>query len=470
MLRPYQSQGCVDVAAAFVAGHRRVVWVLPTAAGKTVGFTHLARTSGMRVLIVAHRRELIRQASAKLAGVPHGIIAPWADPEPHHALQVGSVQTIVRRPAFPVDILIVDECHHAVMSGTYGALLAMFPGAMVLGVTATPWRLDGRGLGEVFTHMVLGPTLRELTAAGYLSPVMTWAPEKAPDLRSVHIQAGDFMTRDLAVVMDKPTVTGDAVDHYEQHARGAPALGFCVSIQHAINTAAAFNARGWRAAAVDGTTSARDRDAAFDGLASGAVQAVFSCALIDEGLDVPAVSCMLDLAPTQSLTKFMQRVGRGLRLAEGKPHLVHLDHAGNTLRHGMPDSDRVWTLEGTPRRARTVPAVAQCPDCYALHHPGPRCPACGHDYAAAAEQRESAARAAREVAGMLTPITLEDARLAHLRKEPLRELLKGVKSWDDIEAIREARGYKAPWRDKIAAIRRLRRDNADGSEFGDVAA
>jgi len=472
MLRPYQHTWCVDVASAFVAGHRRVVGVKPTGAGKTVCFAHITRRSGLRTLITTHRRELIRQASDKLADVPHGIIAPWADPSPGHPVQIGSVQTLVRRPAFPVDMIIADECHHVVPGGQWGALLAMHPNAMVLGVTATPWRLDGRGLGETFSHMVLGPSQRELTEAGYLCPVRVWAPAKAPDLREVHIQAGDFMSRDLAVVMDKPTVTGDAVAHYEQHAWGEPALAFCVSVQHARNTAAAFTARGWHAVAVDGTTPERERDRAFAGLATGAIHLVASCALIDEGLDVPAVGCVIDLAPTQSLGKVRQRVGRGIRPAPGKLYLPYLDHAGNTLRHGMPDADHDWTLEGRPKRARTAPAVAQCPDCFAMHRPAPACPACGHDYGAALEAREAQDRKAREVAGTLTQITLEDARLRHLRVTPLRELLKGITTWEDVEAIRDARGYDRRWRDRIASYHRLRPGDEPpaGSEFGGIAA
>lgn len=467
MLREYQTTMLRDIGAAFLAGNRRVAAVMPTGAGKTVVFAEIVRRLGLRALIVAHRKELIRQASAKLQDVPHGIIAPWARPNRFHSVQVGSVQTLTRRAAVAADIVIPDECHH-VVSKEYQRLLAQHPDAYVLGFTATPARLDGRGLGEVFQALVLGPTEADLITAGFLSPVVTFAPERAPDLRGVSTQAGDFMTRDLARVMDKPTVTGDAVAHYAREAAGQPALAFCVSVMHAGNTAAAFQAAGWRAASVDGSMSDRDRDAALAGLASGAIQVLTSCALIDEGLDVPAVGCVVDLAPTQSLGRFRQRVGRGMRPAPGKTRLVHLDHAGNTFRHGLPTAPQVWTLEGTPRRSRAAPAVAQCPQCWVMHSPGPMCPECGHDYREAREAE--AARQIRHIAGTLTAVTLDDARLSHLRTAPLHELLAGAVSIDDVEAIRMARGYKPGWTHQAMRFRRRPRLRADGSEFQGVAA
>lgn len=454
------------VRDAFGVGKRRPLLVLPTGAGKTVCFAWLVaklQPTGQRVAIVAHRRELIRQASAKLGAVPHGIIAAGHRPTPH-AIQVGSVQTMARRDLKPFDVLVIDEAHHAV-SGQYEKLIAANPGARILGVTATPERLDGRGLGEVFDTLIEGPTVAELTAGGFLSPVRTFAPSKPPDIRAVATQAGDYMTRELAVVMDKPTITGDAVAHYVQHAAGWPAIAFCVSVQHAINTAEAFRSEGWRAAHVDGAMPEADRDRAIRGLSDGSVSVLTSCALIDEGLDIPNVRAVIDLCPTQSRGRFMQRVGRGMRPAPGKARLIHLDHAGNTFTHGAPDWPHVWTLDGTPRRNRTAPAVAQCPDCYALHSPAPRCPACGHDYETAAAAR--AAREAERVAGELSMLTLDDIRLAHLRTAPLRELVRGAVAWADLDAIREARGYHPGWTDRMAGYKHVRRgEPTGGGEFG----
>lgn len=452
-----------QVRDAFAAGHRRVLLVLPTAAGKTVCFAWLVDRVRLRhrVAVVASRRQLILQASAKLGAIPHGIIMP-GHPMTKHNVQVGSVQTMTRRTLDPFGVLIVDEAHHMV-SGDYERLLAQHPAALVLGVTATPERLDGRGLGEVFTEMVIGPSVAELTTAGYLCPVETFAPAKPPDIKRVHMQAGDYMTRELALVMDKPTITGDAVAHYQRHAAGLPAIAFCVSVQHAVNTAAAFEAEGWSSVAVHGGMKAREIDPALAGLASGRVSVLTSCSLIDEGVDIPDVGCVIDLAPTQSRARYKQKVGRGMRLAPGKASLKHLDHAGNVFAHGLPDHHVDWTLDGVPRRNRAVPAVAQCPDCFAMHHPGPVCPACGYSYEQAAAA--AAAREAIRVEGELALMTLEDHRLAHLRGAPLRDLVKGAATYDDLAAIADARGYNPAWVRRMAGYKHIHAGPADGTEF-----
>ncbi len=463
-LRPYQTAILADIAAALRAGHRRVCVVLPTGGGKTVVFAEAVRRIDRPTVVVAHRKELLRQASAKLDPIRHGIIAPWARPNQFYPVQVASIQTLTRRAAPPADVLVIDECHHAV-ARDYRRMLDRYPDAIVLGFTATPERLDGRGLGEVFTALVQGPTTAELTADEYLAPVMTYAPARAPDLRDVRTQAGDYMTRELAVVMDKPTITGDAVAHYRKHAAGRPAIVFCVSVAHAESAARAFAADGWRAVAVGGHTPDAQRDRVISGLATGSTQVLTSCALIDEGLDVPAVGCVVDLAPTQSLGRFLQRVGRGRRPdPDGRP-LVHLDHAGNTLRHGLPDAPRVWSLDGVPRKERTAPAVAQCPECYAMHTPGPVCPACGYAY----HRPEAAAgRVIRTEAGELV---LTTSVLAQLRRGRLHDLVKGLKTWDDCERLRIARGLPPAWSYRVARMAKIRPGPAaSGDEFSGVAA
>jgi DNA repair protein RadD len=427
ILRDYQQDGVAQIAAAYARGAKRVLYVLPTGGGKTEVFRHIAeRLSGSkRVIVAAHRRELIKQAVRRMPA----------------AVSVGSVQTLANR-RLAYDVGILDEAHHAVAKN-YRRMMDQIP--LWLGVTATPERLDGQGLGDVFDAIVVGPQSGELCEAGHLAPIEAYAPERPPDIRKVHVQAGDYMTRELALVMDRPTVTGDAVQHYQRYAAGEPSIVFCVSVQHAINTAEAFNLEGWSALPVYGGMGDDARDRAISGIADGTYTHLMSCALIDEGLDVPGVSCIIDLAPTQSLSRWLQRIGRGRR-PPGR--CVLLDHAGNmTQRHGWPDWPREWSLAGTPKRARTAPAIAQCPECYAIHPPGPACPACGHDYETAA--REHAAREAEQRAGELSRMTLEDHRLMHLKTAPLRDLVRGAANFDDMDEIRKARGYHVAWTSRM---------------------
>lgn len=440
-LRAYQTDFLYDVVAAFAGGARRVLGVLPTAAGKTVCFSELPRMwPDYLTCIIAHRRELIRQASKKLLPVRHGIIAP-GHPFTRHRVQVASIQTLARRigavPKF--GLLIPDEAHHTV-SRQWQDFFNSQPDALALGVTATPERLDGLGLGVeaggVFDAMVVGPSPASLIAQGYISPPRVFAPPNGIDFQRIRSLAGDFNIKDLADVMDRPTLTGDAVEHYTKHAAGLPAIAFCVSVAHAEHVAQTFRDAGYRSFAVHGKSP--DRDALIAGLATGSVQVLTACDLISEGLDVPSVCAVILLRPTQSLALYLQMVGRGFRPAPGKYWLLVLDHAGNVLRHGMPEADREWTLEGIPRNKRQIPAVRQCPVCFAIHAPSRICPECGHTYHAAAD----GIRKLTAVDGELVEVTSESLG------DPLPKLadvMKEARCWDDVERIRQERGYKPGW-------------------------
>ena len=450
-LRPYQQQAIEGVRDAFRAGHRAPLLVAPTGAGKTVMFGFVAgqtASRGKRVLIVAHRRELIRQASRKLTetGVDHGIIAPGHTPS-RELVQVGSVQTLGRRldrVAAP-DLIVIDEAHHAV-AGQWADVVAAFPAARILGVTATPERLDGRGLGVeaggCFDALVMGPAVLDLIEGGFLSPTRVFAPAEAPDLSGIRTVAGDYATGALSAAMERPKVVGDAVAHYAKHADGQPAILFSPSVAHAETMAAAFRAAGYRAAAASGSTPAAERDAAIAGLATGAVQVLCSCDLISEGLDVPAVGCVILMRPTKSLGLYLQQVGRGLRPAPGKSHLIVLDHAGNSLTHGMIEQPREWSLAGRKRKAGAAEAK-QCPSCYAVHAPARECPACGHSYAEAREASGAGREGPEQVEGELAEVVLPP-ELARWKDRPLREVLREARD-EDLADIAKARGYKRGW-------------------------
>ena len=429
-LRPYQEAAVSSLRQAYTAGASAPLLCAATGAGKTVMFSavaHGAHGKGNRVLILAHRAELIRQASNKLrdAGVPHGIIAPGY-PETSDLVQVGSVQTVARRldRLQKFNLIVVDEAHHSI-AGQYLAIIKAQPQAKLLGVTATPERLDGRGLGRqcggVFDQLVMGPQVAELVAAGYLTPTRVWAPARGPDLSEVRTVAGDYDAKQLADAMDRPSVTGDAVLQYGKHAPGLPCIVFCVSVRHAQDVAEAFRAAGWRAVAAHGEMRTTERDAALGGLATGSVQVVCAADLISEGLDIPAVGAVILLRPTKSLGLHLQQIGRGLRPMPGKTHLVVLDHANNTATHGFAETPRQWSLEGRKRR-QAAPAIRQCPSCYAVFSPQHRCPCCGHAFAAAAKPRQIEQRD-----GDLSELSPED----FMRLAPLKDVTRKAKTLAD---------------------------------------
>jgi DNA repair protein RadD len=441
-LRNYQLALAEDIRSGFADGAKAVLAVSPVGSGKTVLFSYVsagASSKGKRVVVLAHRRELVKQASEKLtaSGVPHGIIAPGFS-KSRELVQVTSVQTLANREIDEPHLFVADEAHHAV-AGAWAKIFARYPKARILGVTASPVRQDGKGLGVSsggpFDHMVVGPAVEWLTGQGFLSPVKIYAPLTGPDLRGVATRAGDYDVGQVGKAMDKPRITGDAVSHYAKHAPGQPCIAFCASIEHATHTAAAFAGAGWRSVAVSGKTPTPERDAAIGGLATGAVQVLCSCSLIDEGLDVPAVGCVIMLRPTKSLGLYIQQAGRGMRVAPGKSALILLDHAGNTNIHGLPSAAREWSLD-TPKKkaaAPPVPAVKQCPGCWAIHAPRPSCPECGHTYVAKARKVEYQD-------GDLQEVDQEAIRAARLA-----DLMTTVKSRSDLQAIAKARGFKPGW-------------------------
>lgn len=440
-----------NLRSEYSAGRRAPLLVAPTGAGKTIILSAVAYGSqarGKRTLIVAHRRELIRQASAKLTetGVPHGIIAPGFTPS-REMTQVGSIQTVGKRldKMPPFDLIVVDEAHHSI-AGQYKQLIDSQPQAKLLGVTATPERLDGKGLGVscggCFDSLVMGPAIGDLIEQEFLVPSRVFAPAEAPDLSSIRTKMGDYDTAGLLSAVDTPTLTGDALAHYTRHASGLPAIAFCITVQHARNVAAMFREAGWRAVCAHGGMPPAARDAAIRGLATGAVQVLTTCDLISEGLDVPSVGAVILLRPTKSLGLYTQQVGRGLRPAAGKKHLIVLDHAGNTLLHGLPDTPRQWSLDG---RAKKQPpaSVRQCTKCFAMYPPQPVCPECGHCEVSASDDGPGAARELQQIDGDLAEV--DQDRISYVRAAPLRDLLHRAKTEADLREIARIRGYKPGW-------------------------
>ena len=451
-LRPYQVQAVSSLRVAFRQGHNAALLVMPTGAGKTVVFTEIARSATQRgnsVFILVHRRELVKQASDKLtkAGVKHGIIAAGFDTS-DHPVQVASVQTLAKRlltvPAEP-DLIIIDECHHAV-AGSWDKILTKFKTARVVGVTATPSRLDGRGLGSHFSTLVSGPSVEQLTELGFLSPHRVFAPPVIADLSNVKTRAGDYANDQLSAAMDRPTVTGDAVSHYRRLADGLPAIAFCCSIAHATSVCASFNAAGYRAKLVTGNMKMEERDEAISGLADGRTQILCSVDVVSEGTDVPAVSAAILLRPTQSEALYLQQVGRILRPQPGKIAIV-LDHVGSTLKHGFVDDVRAWSLDSKPKRKKNdepAPSVRQCPMCFAAFKPQPACPCCGFEFPVKPKrqltQREGELREMRRQ----DAIERREKRKEQGRARTLPELL----------ALAKKKGYKPGWAYKIFYGRR----------------
>lgn len=454
ILRPYQTDIIGEVRQRLGEGLRAPLIVSPTGSGKTVMFSHIADGAGKknkRVWILVHRAELVEQTSRTMReiGIHHGIIAAgWpVDPLPH--VQVVSVQTVVRRTGglIPPDLIIVDECHHSA-AGTWSKILSAFPKAIRLGFTATPERLDGKGLSDAFDCLIRGPEVAWLIEQGFLTQPKYYAPPHQLNLDGLHVRGGDYARDEVAKEMDKPSITGDAVSHYRRICDGAPAVAFCASIAHAEHVAQAFCSAGYRATTLDGTLDRIERRKRVRGLADGSIQILTSCEIISEGFDIPVVSAAILLRPTKSLGMHLQQIGRVLRIAPGKQHAYILDHVGNCLRHGLAEEERDWNLEGRKKRKKKAgddddaPPVRQCPKCYACHVPAPHCPECGHTY-------ELKPREIEQKEGELVELNL--AWMAKQRKQEQGQ----ARTYEELVALGKSRGMKLPqfWAAKVIKAR-----------------
>lgn len=459
-LRTYQQQAIDNLRGAYRNGARAPLLVLPTGGGKTVIFSaiaHSAASRSNRVLVLVHRRELITQASTKLTaiGLEHGIIAAGFDAS-NHPVQIASVQTLVRRLGridWQPDLIIIDEAHHAV-AGSWARTLNHWPNAFTLGVTATPMRLDGRGLAGRFDALVSGPSVADLISSQFLSPARIYAPPQIADFSSVRTRAGDYATDQAAAAMDCPTVTGDAIDHYQRLAGAQPAIAFCCNTKHAESVAAQFRAAGISAHTLLGTTPPAERDQLIASFAARTLQVLVTVDVVSEGFDCPGASVAILLRPTQSEALYLQQVGRVLRTAPGKQHALVLDHVGNVHRHGFPDDARAWSLEDRPRRGRAggaaAPSVRTCPTCYAAFKPAPICPCCG-TYCTI-----QPARKLRQVDGELQELHRESVRQRIAERNHSRQAQGRARTLPELLALAKQRGYSPGWAYKIHSARGAR--------------
>lgn len=449
LLRPYQSATVDELRRAYAAGYWAPLLQLPTGGGKTIVFAEIIRSAqnkGRRVLVLVHRRELIRQACAKLdwAGVRYGVIAPGFPPDPTELVQVGSVPTLRRRlAAIPeFDLIVLDEAHHG-RAKTWLTIIRSQPQARLLGVTATSIQLDGKGLGidagGIFDVLICGPTVRQLIDEGYLSPARVFVPQRRLDLAGLRVRGGDYVPSDLATRIDQPEIAGDAIEYYRRFANHRPAIAFCATVAHAEHVAATFCAAGYRSACVHGALKRKERDWLIAGLGTGEIEVLTSCDLICEGLDVPTVGAVILLRPTKSLVIHLQQIGRGMRPAPDKSALIVLDHVSNTLKHGLPDLERVWTLDGIEKNQGDAPAKA-CPQCSAVcAADAEECHECGHEF----DQHSGRRRAPTEVPDDLDEITAE--RLAAVLAMPYRLVVNSRLSERELREYARHRGYRPGW-------------------------
>ena len=410
--RGYQIKLENDCYAAWNAGARNVLGVMPTGAGKTFTFSRIAAAFNTAVCVIAHRRELVTQMSVALArqGLRHRIIGPSSVAkacvtlhmdefgrsyyDPTSRVAAAGVDTLVNHdPKDPwlaqVGLWVQDEAHHVLAANKWGRACELFPNARGLGVTATPMRADGKGLGRhadgVFDALVEGPGMRELIEAGFLTEYRVFAPPSDIDLSQVPTtDSGDFSPPKLKAARRASHITGDVVKHYLRIAPGKLGVTFDTDVESATETAAAYSAAGVPAEVVSANTPDLLRADVLRRFRNREILQLVNVDLFGEGFDLPAIEVVSMARPTQSFVLYCQQFGRALRIMDGKLHAIIIDHVGNVERHGLPDARREWTLDRRERRSRSAPSdvvpVRTClnPTCLSVYERiYSACPFCG---------------------------------------------------------------------------------------------
>lgn len=409
--RQYQTDLKNGVYKAWDDGHQNVLGVLPTGGGKTWVFSEIIAEHKGQAVAIAHRREIISQMSLSLAthGVRHRVIGPdnvikminrlhmtelrKSFYHPSAKVAVASVDTLIARReklngwCNQITLVVTDEAHHLLKSNKWGRALTMFPRAKGLGVTATPCRADGKGLGVhadgVFSTMVEGPQMRYLIDNGFLSQYRVFAPLSDIDLSTVNTGAnGDYTKPSLKAAVAKSQVVGDVVAHYRRIAPGKLGVTFATDVETAGNIADHFNAAGVPAAVLRAKTPDNERIKIMRDFRNRKLLQLVNVDILSEGVDVPAVEVVSMARPTKSFSLFAQQFGRALRPSPGKEHAIIIDHVGNVIHHGLPDAHRVWALDRRERVSRGTPPavipVKACPQCTAVYERiYAECPYCG---------------------------------------------------------------------------------------------
>ncbi len=450
-LRPYQIQA-IDLLRASISKHKRSILCVPTGGGKTTIVSAMiasAISKGKRILFLAHRSELLSQATERLKsfGLNPGLIQ-GKNSRVHPFLNVASVQTLRNRTnrILPPDIIFVDECHLS-MANSYRKIFDAYPNAFVVGMTATPTRLDGKPLGDVYSDIVAPISIDLLTNQSFLVPVRKFVAKEKVDLSGVHMVAGDYNSAELFQKYDKANLYAGVVDNYNKFANGRQFIIFCVNVAHSKKTAELFRQNGISCEHLDGESTEAERNTTISQFRAGLIQGISNVALFTEGFDVPNVSCVILNRATKSLALYLQMIGRGLRPNQNKTDCVILDHGDNVVTHGWYSHEHEWSLTGKKKKNKQDAfSVRLCDNCEAMMPINQNiCPNCGY----ARPQKER------------TQNIIQESEMIEITKTLIPQHLKG-KPWGrmneaELKELAQIKGYKPGWVYRQLQIQRGKR-------------
>jgi superfamily II DNA or RNA helicase len=360
-LRPYQKQKIEEIYEAW-QNHRSVMLQMPTGTGKTVLFNQIVKdelANNSKVLIIAHRKELIDQNVSRLWNdfrIQAGTITANGQCDLSIPVQVAMIQTLSKRNKqevldFNPSTVIIDEAHH-VPAKSYRELWETYPDAKFLGVTATPIRLNGEGFKDLFDTLIVSKSIEEFIEDGYLAKLKyIGRPPLLPklDLSDIDIVGGDYDSDQLSEKMCEEAVMANLIKSYLDHAKGKKMIVFAVTTKHSESIAERYQSIGFAAAHIDSDTPQKERNETINKFRSGEIQILSNVGIISEGFDAPDCEVVQLARPTKSEVMYLQQVGRCMRPSRSKPYSIVLDNVGLYEEFGSPKRHRNWSLDATTR-------------------------------------------------------------------------------------------------------------------------
>ena len=447
-LREYQTFAINQVRNQFKSGKKKVLIVSPTGSGKTLIASEIIRQSkekGKSVLFVCHRRELVMQSVNKLFdyGITSGTIMAGKEGSWLEQVQVASIQTFISRKDKEefikpdADLIIIDEAHRST-SESYKKLIAEYPKAFLIGLTATPCRSDNQPLGNIYEELIEVSTINDLTKQGFLVPTKTFAPT-IPDLKGVRIMAGDYDKKELDKRMNTTKLVGDLVEHYKLFGENRPTIVFASSIAHSRYICKIFNQNGIPSGHIDSETPEIERERQLALLDQNKIKVLSNCMILTEGWDQPKVSCLILARPTKSLGLYLQMIGRTLRPYPEKKETLIFDHSGSVYEFGdiysLPSWELIMAKEKEKKKKEIKPLNKQdftCIKCDHIYKPtkeNPECPNCSHKPDFKKEVK----------------LLIKEGRLKELERPKETKAVDKKKFYAQLLFVAKQKGYKEGW-------------------------
>jgi len=427
-LREYQQDLYQKTIDAFRSGHKRVLVTAPCGAGKSYIFAKMAENTRGEVLVLTHRRELLEQTGRLFQ--ENGIAA-----------RIEMVLTEANRLGqHPKPALIITDEAHLSRSNSWMKVLDYYD-TYTVGFTATPTRLSGEPMGDVYTSLITGVSVKWLIEHGRLAPYEYYAPTVV-ETEGLRVQAGDYVVKDLEELMNERAIYGDVIKSYQRFAPGERSICYCVSVKHARETADAFIAAGIRAEFLSAGTPPGRRREILDAFRRGEFTVLCNVGIISEGVSIDEVSCCMLLRPTESHALYWQQAMRCMRYSDGKIAKI-IDFVGNYTRNPLPDAEVEWSLTQSLRKRSAINSegdfrIRTCKKCYKVFKTAPVCPYCGAVYPL--HPREIRAREEIE----LQRISAERAAEAERRRRQARFEQGRARTFPELVTVGRERGYKNP--------------------------